>query len=294
MLMGEHAVVYGYPSLVTAVDKRLTVQIDKIDSRDVEIIIPETGDTRFVNAAIKVAQESWHLKFTGLKIQTNCDFCGQYGFGSSSAVTVAMIYALSLSAGLKITKEEIFKLSYKTILDIQGVGSGFDVAAATYGGTIYYQLGKPVEKINISSLPLVIGYTGIKADTVKIVKDIAQKRSTKPDVVNRIFEAIGKLVEQAKIPIAKSDWLTFGKFCNFNQEYLRDLGVSSEILESLIVAANTAGAYGAKLSGAGGGDCMIAVAPIDKRQNIINAIKNSGGQIVEITANAPGVREENE
>lgn len=79
---------------------------------------------------------------------------------------------------------------------------------------------------------------------------------------------------------------------DFNQEYLRDLGVSSEKLESLIAAAKGAGAWGAKLSGAGGGDCMIAVAPKEKRGQIEKAIEAAGGQVIHITPNAPGVRRE--
>ncbi len=79
---------------------------------------------------------------------------------------------------------------------------------------------------------------------------------------------------------------------DFNQDYLRDLGVSSEKLEALIGAAKNAGAYGAKLSGAGGGDCMIAVVPPEKRKAVEEAITTAGGEVVHLTANAEGARVE--
>ena len=79
---------------------------------------------------------------------------------------------------------------------------------------------------------------------------------------------------------------------NFDQEYLRDLGVSSEKLEDLIVAAKGAGAWGAKLSGAGGGDCMIAIASEDKKARVEQAIEQAGGQVMRVQTHAEGVRVE--
>ena len=81
-----------------------------------------------------------------------------------------------------------------------------------------------------------------------------------------------------------------GKLFDFNQEYLRDLGVSTDKLEDLISAAKKAGALGAKLSGAGGGDCMIALAPPARQNAVKDAITKAGGQVIDVRANAQGVR----
>ncbi len=117
-----------------------------------------------------------------------------------------------------------------------------------------------------------------------------EKRDKYPDKVDRIFLGITKLVEDAKTRILEGDWERVGKLMDFNQEYLRDLGVSSESLETLISAAKKAGSWGAKLSGAGGGDCMIALAPPERQDAVKDAITSAGGQIVEVRANAEGVR----
>jgi len=60
-------------------------------------------------------------------------------------------------------------------------------------------------------------------------------------------------------------------------------------LESMITAAKTAGAYGAKLSGAGGGDCMIALVPQEKKEAVEKAITQVGGEVVQVGMNAKGV-----
>lgn len=292
MLLGEHSVVYGYPCLVTAVEMRLTVEIGKTGSSENKIEVPEGSDTRFVDAAIKAAGNAWNTAFNGLSIKTSCKFCKNYGFGSSSAVSAAMIYGLAKVAGKELAKQEIFQLAYQSVLDVQGVGSGFDVAAAVWGGTIYYAKGQPVVPVSCPGLPLVVGYTGVKADTVTIVKEIAEKKNKNNAAVTRIFGAITEIVTKAKGALEQSDWQTVGKYFNFNQEYLRDLGVSSDKLEAMINAANSRGAYGAKLSGAGRGDCMIAVVPDDKKKDAEDAITESGGEIVRVNINAEGVREE--
>ncbi|MBI5619514.1 NUDIX domain-containing protein, partial [Candidatus Gottesmanbacteria bacterium] len=99
-------------------------------------------------------------------------------------------------------------------------------------------------------------------------------------------------VGEAKLRILEGDWERVGKLMDFNHEYLRDLGVSTEKLEDLILAAKKAGAWGAKLSGAGGGDCMIALARSEKREEISRAIEKTGGEVLDVSAHAEGARVE--
>jgi len=227
----------------------------------------------------------------GIKVTTSSEFSSEFGFGSSSAATVCVIKALSELTGKKLSKKNVFDLSYKTVLEIQGQASGFDVAAATFGGTLYFVIGgKVIKQLNLPSLPLIVGYSGIKADTVTLVNQVKKKANKYPKVIDDIYDSIGYLVNQAKNALVKGDFQTVGELMNLNQGYLESLGVSSDKLESMIHAAREAGAYGAKLSGAGGGDCMIALAPNNKVEAVKKAINNVGGQVVDIKAHIEGVR----
>jgi len=310
MLLGEHAVVYDRSCLVTAVGQRIKATVELVDSpefildaEDVNITeyrkqMAEVGKgeipkgAKFVEIALKNFLEKHSMK-SGIHVTTTSEFSSLFGFGSSSASTVCTIKALSELTGANLSNKDIFDLSYKTILDIQGKGSGFDVAAAVYGGTLYFITGgKVIEPLPITSLPLIVGYSGVKADTVTLINEVKKKLEEEPEKVNRIFDAIKDLVEKAKKDMVKGDWKTVGKWMNFDQEYLRDLGVSTEKLESMISAAKKAGAYGAKLSGAGGGDCMIALVPDDKRKAVSDAIIRVGGQVIDVPVDAEGVRVE--
>lgn len=292
LLFGEHAVVYNRPCLVTAVNQRLSVKVEKTDDDNVMISSPQTKDTRFVDATLKYASEVLGMKVSGFHISTESPFSGMFGFGSSSAVTVALLHALSVFSKTPLDTRTLFTHAYKIIYSVQGVGSGFDVAAACFGGTLYFVTGgRVIEPLAFKNgLPLIVGYSGMKSNTVEIIQQVAKKREQNFHTVERIFDAIEKVVNEAKESLTQSDWKTAGKLMNVNQEYLRDLGVSSEKLETLISAARQAGAYGAKLSGAGGGDCMIALVSDEQRENVKAAITKAGGVVVDVLPNSFGVR----
>ncbi len=229
----------------------------------------------------------------GLKISTRSEFSSQYGFGSSSAATVCVIKALSELVNLKLTNKQIFDISYKTVLDIQGKGSGFDIAAAIYGGTLYFfTAGKIIEPLNIFLLPLIVGYSAAKADTVTLIENVKEKFKDNQKRLDEIYDSIEVFVEKAKTALLKNDLKTFGSFMNENQILLNELGVSIPKLDNMVKAATEAGAYGAKLSGAGGGDCMIAVGSKEKTKKIEQEIEKVGGKIIQVNANAEGVRVE--
>lgn len=309
MLFGEHAVVYQRPCLVTAVDHRLEVSLEKRSDNKINLNAPEMNiknylislpDLKkshpkaisFVLTAIKNFFEKYKVE-SSLEIETKSQFSSRFGLGSSSAVTVSKIQGLAELFGIKISQRELFDLSYKTILDIQGVGSGFDVAAAIYGGTLFFVTGgKVIEPLRVKELPIIIGYTGVKANTPTLVKMVAEKMAKEPEKFNKIFDEIEKIVNLAKIEIENSNWKKTGELMNLNQGLLRELGVSSKELENLIGAALESGAYGAKLSGAGGGDCMIAISDKKNYHNVKGAIKKAGGEIIEAKVNSQGVKKE--
>jgi len=292
LLLGDHAVVYGYPCLVTAVDKRLYVEAEAIDSQEDEIITPQVKECRFVLESIAYFKEKFQIK-RSVRIKTKGDFSHQVGLGSSSAVTVATFKALSILFEKQLTKKELFDASYKVNIAIQGVGSGFDIAAATFGGTLEYVIGgKVIDALHISELPLVVGYSGTKADTPFYIRKVAEAFKSKKKEMEDIFKAMQVLVERAKKGLLTHNLATVGTCMSENQKLLEKLGVSTPKLERMIKFAIDAGAYGTKLSGAGGGDCMIALVSPEKRTAVEKAIKSVGGEIIHVANNARGVKVE--
>jgi mevalonate kinase len=308
MLFGEHAVVYNRPCLVTAVNQRMKVTVGLLDTPEFHLNAPDVNvlnykksmldigkgeipkGAKFVEIAVKNFVDTFGLK-GGLQISTQSEFSSQYGFGSSSAATVCVLKALAELKKKKLSNKYLFDLAYKTVLDIQKKGSGFDVAAAIYGGTLYFVTGgKIIKPLNIKNLPLLVGYSGVKADTVTLMNQVNETANKYPHVVDGIYNEIEKIIPLVQKAIVKNDWQTVGELMNINQGYLVALGVSTQKLADMIYAIRDAGGYGAKLSGAGGGDCIIGLAPNTKTSIIKKAIRGVGGQVIDVETNAEGVR----
>lgn len=308
LLFGEHAVVYGHPCIVTAVDQRMFVTIRKNGSDVFRMDAPDIGLTAYSKTLDQLGKKDLpkevqfvellyrrfleqHPQKEGIDSTTRSEFSASFGFGSSSAVTVAFASALFHLYQIEVSPMDLFKFCYQAVLDVQGVGSGFDIASAIWGKTIYYvPPAKEVRPLDIAQLPLLVGYTGVKADTPTLIRVVQQLQADKPQKVNTIFESINGLVQKAEEAIAYKDWEAVGWAMNQNQAELRKLQISSVELEQLIHAATSAGAYGAKLSGAGGGDCMIALCSVQNRPQVAAAITAAGGSILEVSLSAPGVR----
>lgn len=307
MLSGSYAVVHGRPCVVTAVDQRLYVTVEKNGDDQFHLEAPDLGlktysktlselgtkdlpkAVRFIETLYRIFLDSYPQK-KGIKVRTKSDFSSSFGFGSSSAVTVAFAKALTHLYEVKLNEKELFDLCYKAVIEVQGVGSGFDLAAAIWGGTIYYiSPAKVVEKIAVDKLPILVGYTGIKADTPTLVRMINNKLENDTARIESIFESVGEISRKVVKSLQKQDWDLLGSLFNQHQALMRQLGVSSHELEELIKASTTSGALGASLSGAGGGDCMLVVVDVENQTSVTNAL-NQVGEVLDVKLNAPGVR----
>jgi mevalonate kinase len=284
--------VYGYPSIVTAVNKRLFVEADISEKQEDEIIAPQVKESRFVLETIE-AFKDLHKITRFIKISTKGDFSHRVGLGSSSAVTVATFGALNELFKTNMSLKDIFAHSYKVSLSVQGVGSGFDIAAATFGKTLWYiKGGKDLKVLTDIELPLVVGYSGIKADTPYFIRKVAHMKKYEKNKFNQLFSKIGSVTRKAALVIKKSDYKQLGELMNQNHSLLQKLGVSIPKLDNMVSAALSAGAYGAKLSGAGGGDCIIALVSPNKKKSVEKSIKSVGGEIIDVTNSVEGLRTE--
>lgn len=310
MLFGEHSVMYGKPCIVTAVDQRMTLVAKPSEEKKLRIEAPDIGvvgyerrlDTlgvsertpkgvRFVETAVKVFKEEFGLPF-GVSIETRSAL-ETSGLGSSSASTVCTTKALSELTGRKVGNRELFDVSYRAVLDVQGTGSGFDVAAVVWGGTLYYLYGgEKVDPLKVDKLPLVITHSGVKAETPEMVGRVKDKYGNNRKILDNIFELMADVTNSAKLNLKRGDYQKVGELADINQGLLEALGVGSDELSRLIFAARNSGAYGAKLSGAGGGDCMYALVPNRNTRSVKEALRREGGNVIEVKTNTEGVRVE--
>ena len=303
VLFGDHAVVHGYPGIVTAVDRRYQVRAQHIDAAALQVRtsagrlheVPiaalderQPPDIAYVVAAVKQLNASEPLK-RGLQLVTGGP-ARSLGLGSSSAITVATLAAASRLHDVDLSPDELYSMARAAVLDVQGMGSGLDVAAAVYGGTCFLErAGEIPEALSVERLPLIIGYSGSKVGTVNLVKQVAGLRSRHPDLIEAILGAMGRISIRARSCLEEGRWRDLGALTDINQGLLEALGVGTGQLARLVYAARSARAWGAKLSGAGGGDCVFAWADDSVRADVVAGLEAVGGEVADIACNVPGV-----
>lgn len=270
MLMGEHAVLRGYSSLVAAVDKRITVTATPIANRNIHITsalgkvtwsldaLPVTDPTfKFMLAAIQALAARLTC---GYDLIIDASFSDQLGLGSSAAVVVGTLAVLNYASQKKIMAPmDLLVMARRVIQQVQGFGSGADAAASIFGGVVLHTPDCTTEMI-ARSLPWVVVYSGSKEKTTQVVKKVNARVSAQPQLMKTIFDAMQQGIIEAVKAIKAQDWAAMGQVMNAQQGLMNALGVSNVTLESLIATLRQApGIWGAKISGSGLGDCVVAV-----------------------------------
>ncbi|MGQ9530524.1 MAG: mevalonate kinase [Candidatus Bathycorpusculaceae bacterium] len=298
ILFGEHFVVYGEPAMVIAIDKRAYAKAEnrsdkRLYIRSLNLNLAayfeggnfkiEKGDPKEVRlkfepvrlAVEKVLEKQGNV---GLNIEINSTVPVAAGLGSSAAVVAAVTMAVSTLLNMNISKEEVFRITYEAEKVVHGTPSGIDPAIATFGGALLFQMDTGFKPLEVKmGIPLVIGNTGIARSTRVQVDKVRELREKYPQIMEQLTWAARQIVMRALEALKEKDLETLGELMNINHALLYGIGVSDESLEWLINAARKAGALGAKLTGAGGGGCMIALAKNEKLEEVSDAIQRAGG-----------------
>jgi len=312
ILLGEHFVVYGEPAIVMAIDKRVYARVEKrndnrlhVRSMDLNLeVFFENGSFRVEQGALKEAKMKFepvkqaiekvmekHGQHVGLDIEINSTVPVGAGLGSSAAVIAATTAATGAILDVKLSKEDILRITYTAEKIVHGTPSGVDPAISTMGGTMLFQMDTGFKPLEVkTNIPLIIGDTGVERSTrvqVEKVRDLVDKY---PRVTEHLMKAAREIVLRAIEALKENDLETLGTMMNINHALLYGIGVSDESLEWLANAARKAGALGAKLTGAGGGGCMIALAREEKLEQVSEAIQRSGGRPFVARKTEEGVR----
>jgi mevalonate kinase len=125
-------------------------------------------------------------------------------------------------------------------------------------------------------IPLVIGDTGVRSPTAVAVGDLRKAYELDPSHFEPLFDRIGEIAASARELIEAGKISGLGPLMDENQLLLRELGVSSPELDTLVGAAKSAGALGAKLSGGGRGGNMIALVQPGQQTQVAEALSQAG------------------
>ena len=293
ILCGEHAVVYGYPALAIPLSAiRATVSITPAaPGSGLTVAAPELGLEWRLHAAEPLAHLAARtLDYlalaepdTLLLIHSAIPIAS--GMGSGAAVGAALVRALATIAGSSLDAGVVSELVYASERSFHGTPSGIDNTVVAWEQPIRFQRHEPpphrIEPIRVGRpWHFVIGDTGVAATTRVIVEQLRGRYTAEPTVYGALFERIGVLVDQIQAAITHTDGSALGWLLSHNHELLQAAHVSSPKLDRFVAAAQAAGAWGAKLSGAGGGGVMLAVVDPQLASSVETALYAAGARRV--------------
>lgn len=289
ILFNEHFVVYGLPAIASAIGNKTVARVKPSPSG--LVLLDERNATPGYKSEKKTQQqESLQNIFRAMNVDGNLeiwlggDLRAASGVGASAASCAAIARAIADEYGLDYRDEAINRVAYEGEKGYHGTPSGLDNTVATYGGLVWFQSGE-MERLRVPEpVEIVMGNTGVVANTKKAVAGVRERREQNREQYDRIFGQAHQLVQQARDDLVNGRWEKVGEHMNDNHALLQQIGVSSPELDMLVDIARREGAYGAKLTGGGLGGYMVALTPGKPLQErVARAIKNQGYDVVSTT-----------
>lgn len=297
ILFGEHAVVYGEPAIAVAIDLPLRIIATEAKAFTVDGQALNERSHAYIKRAI---DNYWEGGPVAIEIRS--DVPRASGLGSSAAVTVATLAALRGLAGEdKIEEEALAKSAFEVEFSVQGRASPTDTSTCTHGNVVMlarkagenllWHVQKEdnswyIHHLDIPDATFVLGNTRQRGRTWEMVAKV-RRYYDKSGHARETIREIGDMTLEANKALGKGDLVAIGELMTKNHMRLSSLGVSNKMLEKLVKAVSSH-SYGAKLTGAGGGGCMVALT--DRPERTAKAIENAGGTPMIVKPSKQGVR----
>jgi len=296
ILSGEHAVVYGFPEILCAIDKRLSVEIEE-GEKGLKVK-PDQGKT-LVEYALEVIKKKLGLNgLRNLKVQVDSQIPIGSGMGSSAAFAVAITGALFEFLKLPRSLKKINGIAYEIEKKQHGTPSGGDNTISTYGGFLLYR--KETETFKVFSplktkvLPSICLINSGRpeestGEMIKTVRDFIVKSPKKSEIIFKEMEKITR----GFLKFLSGEKQNFGDLIARNERFLEDLGVVSLRTISLIKKIESLGGA-AKISGAGGvkGNSGIILAYHQNPKVLLELANKEKLDVIDVKLGAKGIRNE--
>lgn len=306
ILFGEHAVVYGHPAVAVSIDSGIEITVEECERWEINNQYNTNGfelfDSNKHPHIQHIIKNVFNYEGKPLRINVQSNLFSGAGLGSSAALSNAM--GAALHQFTKPNKElDLIKLSKighsAEAATQEGRASPTDSAASSLGGCVVVS-GEKIDTLthifdtslitpegernwsihqaelheSINQFWLVLGFTGQSSPTGKMVSGVAERLKQNPELYEEM-ESIENITMAGLTALKAGNMEAVGMAMNSCHEKLKNLGVSHELLD-LMVSVTRPHSFGSKLTGAGGGGCMVALT--DNPTRVAQEIELCGGK----------------
>lgn len=293
ILFGEHFVVHGSYAVAFTINRFVTINAFNGSYSGLTINFKDGSKISYdIDSNIKLIR---YLKFLMSKlnikdvyIEITLDFPISAGLGSSASMAVGMAEALyKLKYGKSPKISQIYSLANKFEEIVHGKPSGVDLNTILVKKIILYD-GKTkqiVDKTDLKyNLYFIVADTLERRDTGKLVSNVSRVKDRYGEVFNNFID-LCKMISINGFNLIKNreKLKQLGKLMILNHGILASIGVSTERIEELVNKAMDSGALGAKLTGAGGGGCIIALVDKNNIESVVYNLRRAGADVMVVT-----------
>ena len=252
ILIGEHAVVYGYPAI-------------SLPLLEVEVtckVVPAVSPWRLyeedtLSMAVYASLEYLNITEACIRCEIDSAIPEKRGMGSSAAISIAAIRAVFDYYQAELPHDVLEILVNRAEMIAHMNPSGLDAKTCLSDQPIRFikNVGFTELEMDLSAY-LIIADTGVYGHTREAIQVVQSKgKDALP-----FLHALGELTQQAEVAISRKDAERLGQILSQAHLHLKEIGVSSPEADHLVETALNHGALGAKMSGGGLGGCIIALA----------------------------------
>ena len=294
ILLGEHAVVYGHHALALPLTNAVTAKMQEAS----DCVSLSIGDWKLFDkwspadrdpaegaaAIVALIMREFGVSDRYFDIQVSSRIPIGMGLGSSAAFAVAVIRAFDSYLGLHSSDADVDQLAFRCEGITHGTPSGIDNNIATFGRPVLFSKGDQggTETVKLAEVPpLVIAVSSSRGVTKDEVAGVRRRYDRNRALFSRMFDEIDEISIAGAAALKAGDYKQLGSMMNVCHGLLNAIEVSTPELEHMIDIARTAGAAGAKLTGAGGGGSIVALCP-GKVREVVRALSSAGYQTIEM------------
>lgn len=301
IIVGEHAVLYGARAVAMPLPTvTMNVSLQPVQQRNADgspltrLSLGKKAVSDHLQGIVSEAFEALGIEPFGVDIEGSSKVLMGAGLGSSAALCVVVLRAISQSVGLVLERDELASLANRLETRFHGKPSGLDTAVVAFETLIHFRKGsipmpfRPVspqlpQQLKSAAAPkwsFALIDSGLRAPTMGMIHVAAPYFSGV--LGEKRVQVFDDLAGQVIAGLQKGAWQDVAAAMNEAQISLAATGVVNETLADIVArarAAEAAGVAAAKVTGAGGGGCVLCLLEPRESRESVGSVEQDGQNI---------------